>query len=310
LVERELAGRGAAFVRFDTDAYPERTDLSFGVGPDGERVGLEVGGKALDGHAVGAVYWRHLRSPRRPSIADPEARRMAESEWRATLEGALLSLDAYWLNHPHANRLARHKPLQLTLAAREGFALPETRITADPAEIRALHRAWDGRMVAKLAGGQLLGPSAEEQYAVYTTLVTEEDLRSAAALAACPAIYQRYLDKDFELRVTVVGDQVFACRIDSPEHADARVDWRRARHSVSLRQFELDGALAARCVALARRLSLDFAGLDLIVTPAGETVFLELNAAGRWAWIEHATGMSIAAAIAERLTGPDARATA
>jgi hypothetical protein len=43
------------------------------------------------------------------------------------------------------------------------------------------------------------------------------------------------------------------------------------------------------------------AGLDLIVTPGGDTVFLELNAAGQWAWIEAATGLPIAAAIAEEL---------
>ncbi len=50
-----------------------------------------------------------------------------------------------------------------------------------------------------------------------------------------------------------------------------------------------------------RRLGLDLAGLDLIVTPEGETIFLEVNAAGQWLWVQEATGMPIASAIVDRL---------
>jgi D-alanine-D-alanine ligase-like ATP-grasp enzyme len=48
---------------------------------------------------------------------------------------------------------------------------------------------------------------------------------------------------------------------------------------------------------------LRFAALDFIVTPDGEYVFLEANPNGQWAWIEHETGLPIAAAIADALEG-------
>jgi glutathione synthase/RimK-type ligase-like ATP-grasp enzyme len=301
LVASELAARGVPVVRFDTESYPERSAVELRVDARSS-VRLRVAGEELDGESVAGVLYRHLRLPAAPRIDDEVGRRLAESELRAALEGALLSLDAYWLNHPQANRLSRHKPLQLTLAAAEGFSVPETRITADPEEVRSLFRAWDGRMVAKLVGGQVVAPSAEDQYVIYTTLLSEDDLASDAALTACPAIYQRYVEKLFELRVTVVGDEVFACRIDSQAHEDGRVDWRRAgRDALALSEHRLDPSVARMCVSLARRLNLELAGLDLIETPEGETVFLELNAAGQWAWVEHATGMPIAAAVADRL---------
>jgi hypothetical protein len=36
--------------------------------------------------------------------------------------------------------------------------------------------------------------------------------------------------------------------------------------------------------------------------PDGRLVFLEVNASGQWAWVEEATGMPIAAAIARLLS--------
>jgi glutathione synthase/RimK-type ligase-like ATP-grasp enzyme len=288
--------------RLDTDIHGERSMAELVIDGDRVQARLHVGERELDGDEVTAVLYRHMHLREAPHIPEPKARELAESELRAALEGALLALDAYWLNHPSANRLARNKPLQLALAVREGLAVPETRITDDPEEIRGLYRRWNGWMVAKLVGGQILAPTADEQYVVYTTLVEPDDLRSDAALAACPAIYQRRVEKAFDLRVTVVGDRLFACRIDSQGDEQGAVDWRHAGvGAVPIHPYELDADTAGKCLGLMRGLGLDLAGLDLIVTPAGETVFLEVNAAGQWLWVQEATSMPIAAAIVEQL---------
>jgi glutathione synthase/RimK-type ligase-like ATP-grasp enzyme len=256
---------------------------------------------------VDAILYRHVRLATAPHIADPEGRRFAESELRYALDGALLSLDAYWLNHPLANRRARHKPLQLSLAAREGLALPETCVTRDPTEIRELYRRWDGRMIGKLVAGPPAGESAEDMYVVYTTRLEEGDLSSDAALSAAPAIYQRLVEKAYDLRVTLVGDRVFPCRINSQEREDASTDWRARQGELVYEPCEIDDDLADRCRSLARRLGIDFAGMDFIVTPDGESVFLEVNAAGQWGWFQEQAGLPIAAAIADRLMAAPAR---
>jgi glutathione synthase/RimK-type ligase-like ATP-grasp enzyme len=157
-------------------------------------------------------------------------------------------------------------------------------------------------MVAKLAGGQIVGESIESQYIIFTTPVTPEYLADADALSACPAIYQRRVAKQHELRVTVVGDEIYACRIDSQAREESKVDWRAAGYtSLDHQPCELDEAIADRCRALLRTLGLEIAGLDFIVTPEGETVFLEINPAGQWSWVEQETGLPIADAIARRL---------
>jgi glutathione synthase/RimK-type ligase-like ATP-grasp enzyme len=289
--------------RLDTDLHGERSMAELLIAGDHVQTRLHLPDRReLDGDDVTAILYRHLHLREAPNILEPLARELAESELRATIEGALLAIDAYWLNHPYANRLARNKPLQLALAVRAGLSVPETRITDDPEEIRALHGRWGGQMVAKLAGGQIAAPTAEEQYVVYTTLVGPDDLSSDAALAACPAIYQQRVEKAFDLRVTIVGERIFACRIDSQDHEQGAVDWRGAgAGALPIRPYELDPATASKCLVVMRALGLDLAGLDLIVTPRGETVFLEVNAAGQWLWVQEATNMPIAGAIVDQL---------
>ncbi len=312
LIAEELAARDARVVWLDTERCArDPTLVRFGADGTHASALLRAGGGELAGDEVGAVLFRHFHVPTAPHVADGAARDLAESELRGAIEGALLSLDAHWVNPPGANRTARHKLLQLALATREGLTVPETRVSSDPDEIRALHRAWGGRMIAKLVGGQVVAATADEQHLVFTTLLEEDDLREDASLAACPALYQRLVEKAFELRVTVVGDELFACRIDAGHTPDGKVDWRVAGTAgVDLAAHELDADVGRRCIALTRRLGLQVAGIDLIVTPDGETVFLELNAAGGWAWVQRAVGLPIAAAIAENLIAGAQRAPA
>jgi glutathione synthase/RimK-type ligase-like ATP-grasp enzyme len=298
-----LSARGVSALRLDTDLHGDRSLAQLETRAGKIHSILRVGAEEIDGDEISAILYRHVHLHEAAHLQAPEARDLARSELRATLEGALLAIDCHWLNHPEANRGARSKPRQLALAARLGFELPETAITDDPQRIRDLYERWGGEMVAKLVGGQVIPADGKGEYAVFTTLVTAEDLLSEEALSACPAIYQRRVEKAFDVRVTVVGKRLFACRIDSQETLEGTVDWRRAGvASTSIVTFELDRETAERCLGLTRALGLESAGLDFVVTPAGEMVFLEVNAQGQWLWVQQATGMPIAEAFAERLT--------
>jgi hypothetical protein len=47
---------------------------------------------------------------------------------------------------------------------------------------------------------------------------------------------------------------------------------------------------------------INFASIDLIVTPSGEFVFLDLNPNGQWLWLEVELGLPLVAAMADLLT--------
>jgi glutathione synthase/RimK-type ligase-like ATP-grasp enzyme len=118
----------------------------------------------------------------------------------------------------------------------------------------------------------------------------------------CPTLLQEYVEKAHELRVTIVGERTFACRIDSQAVPGAESDWRRVDpFKVPHRMVELDPAVESALKAMMREGGLLYGAFDLIVTSQGEHVFLELNPNGQYLWIELITQAPLSAAMADLL---------
>jgi hypothetical protein len=200
-----------------------------------------------------------------------------------------LAPKAYWVNDIEARERALLKSPQLEAARAVGLATPETLFSNDPAEIRRFHAEHrTAGVVFKLVyQSHWHAQASGERHALYTTQLRGEDLRDDAALSSCPAIYQRKLEKRYELRVTCMDEVCFAARLDSQSRESTRMDWRAdfSRPLVPSR-VELPPAVAQRCIALLRRMGLAFGCIDLVVTPEGEHVFLEVNEMGQFLFIE------------------------
>lgn len=115
-------------------------------------------------------------------------------------------------------------------------------------------------------------------------------------------LFQQWVPKDYEVRLTVVDDQFFAARIDARSPA-AETDWRADYHALDYTAIETPEFVRTRVSELLHRLGLRFGALDFVVSPDGQWWFLECNPNGQWAWIETETAMPIAAAIADALEG-------
>lgn len=300
-----LLAAGHPVVRFDTDRIANGCCVSFTDDGISARPRLVVDDYDFDVSDVRSVWWRRPEPIKAYGVlnADAGAAAFIEHEWMAAVHGVLRTIDARWVSHPEALKLANHKVLQLLAARALGFRIPATCMSADPAVIREFCEHHDYKVVAKLVNA---GPPRVEppglQYMVFTTPVTPDDLADDAALASAPAIYQAYVDKLHELRVTVVGDAVFACAIDSQATVDTSVDWRHYDlESTPHRATQLESAVRDACLALTRRFNLAFGAIDLIVTPEKEVVFLEINPNGQWGWIEDMTGLPIGHSLANLL---------
>ena len=54
---------------------------------------------------------------------------------------------------------------------------------------------------------------------------------------------------------------------------------------------------------MVERLGLCYGAIDMILTPDGRYVFIEINPNGQYLWIEQETGLPISAAICDLLMG-------
>jgi glutathione synthase/RimK-type ligase-like ATP-grasp enzyme len=140
---------------------------------------------------------------------------------------------------------------------------------------------------------------------VFTSPVKPEDLTDLSGLSLCPATFQEMIPKALELRATVVGDRVMSASIDSQSSERAANDWRRdgLRLIQDWRPYQLPQEVEEKILRLMDYFVLNYGAVDIIVTPDGRHVFLEVNPAGEFFWLERSPGLPISDAIADVLLG-------
>lgn len=221
-------------------------------------------------------------------------------ENRAAMLGGILGLQGRWMSHPAAVWQAENKPFQLAIAQELGFRIPRTLITNDVDAIRSAATKI-GRMVVKPARtGHVVHGGVDR--AIYTSELLPEHLEDLSGAELSPAIYQELVPKRFDIRVTIVGQQLFAVAIDSQSDPAAVIDWRHTDNPhLPHERTALPGDLQRRLHLLVERLGLTFAAIDLVETPHGDFVFLEVNPNGQWLWLDDALDLGISSAVASWL---------
>ena len=289
-----LERRGVPFFRLDTDRFPSEVQASF----DPQR-GLSIsdGDMHISHREVKSVWYRRNVAPNLPEDLDVGSSEFCEREARMFLEGALTSLPTQrWLSSPQAIWLAERKPYQLAKAAQLGFTLPRTIVTNDEAAVKGF--ALENELVAKaVSSGYIKGIDGNR--AIFTNALVPGDLEDLSGLALAPVIFQENIVKSSDIRVTVVGNDVFAAEILSQSRESSNVDWRATDDpDLEHRPHELPSMLARQCLSLVSNLGLAFGALDFALTPDGTYVFFEINPNGEWLWLEDQLGLPISDRIA------------
>jgi glutathione synthase/RimK-type ligase-like ATP-grasp enzyme len=295
----ESRRRGIDFFRLNTELLPSMAcSFSDRILDDWT---LTLDGRTVCGSQVSGAYFRRPGKPRIcENIIDDAARRYAESEWASLLKSLYTRLEGRWLNSPTQIVLAEDKPRQLLLAHRLGFDVPAARITNDLQTAQQITEHFNA--IAKPLRESLL--TGERESVMFTTRLDGLCAADAPALALAPIIVQQEIAKQYDVRVTVVGQRVFAVAIGSQAHAETAVDWRRGSHAdLKHELIQLPERLQQQCIELTRALGLRFGAIDLICDQDDRFWFLEINPNGQWAWLENMTGAPITSAIVDELQG-------
>lgn len=303
LVTAALEARGARAFRLDTDRFPTEVRLALHQ-PRGRGTLRTPAGEVALGDIAAVWYRRAAIGAALPGDMDRQHRAAALQESRATLVGMLESLDCFTMDRVSTVRAAEHKPRQLELASALGLAVPRTLTANDPAAVRAFWDLCGGRVVVKAMTSFAIRDDDGHEQVVFTSPLAAEDLDHLDQLALSPMTFQEHIAKSVELRVTLIGGRVFAAAVDSQSLERARVDWRKegSRLVRSWSPYPLPPEVAAALLRLAAELRLSYGAADVLVTPDGRHVFLELNPAGEWFWLDDVFGpAALSSAIAETL---------
>ena len=307
-----IARQGDEAIRFDTDRYPTEVRLTAYHGASGdERLTLTNEAGEFDLREVTAIWHRRLDfGGQLPAGLDKQLRHASLGETSAAAHGMLASLKAFRMDHLHHIRHAENKQLQLQVARELGLDTPRTLTTNDPAAVRAFAKSCEDQMVTKMLSSFAIYDEGKE-LVVFTNPVKPEDLADLSGLSLCPATFQELLPKSLEIRVTVVGQRVMSACVDSQVSARAAHDWRRdgLRMLQDWRTYKLPDEVEEKILRLMDYFCLNYGAIDIILTPDGRHVFLELNPCGEFFWLERTPGLPVSEAIAALLLEHSRRAT-
>ena len=285
-----LEQQGHRAIRWFCADFPEQCSIS--MSPEGDAptqlAVSDAQGVLFD--TLPDIYWNRRLSPPVVGAGLPEGdRQFALRESQVLLSGALglASQHAFAVNDVHRASRAENKVLQLAAARELGFTLPDTLISNDPDRIRRfLRRHEKGGAIFK-SFRPVTWESEDRLAMLFTARVDESVLPDDALLRLAPGIFQARVPKAYELRITCMGDELIAARLDSQSTDQGKTDWRIAQLAeLAITPVELPVDLQQRCRALLRQLGLVFGCIDVIVTPEGEHVFLEINQMGQFLWVE------------------------
>lgn len=301
LLVAEMRRRDMPCVRWNLDRYPLGSALNYRLSDEVDAIEIVSDGRRVDFDQVGSVWCRAFTPLAFPEDFNPADRKFAQVEAERALAGLLSRPDILWINHPQRYALANSKPAQLAMARRLGFAIPTTLISNDPDEVATFIDAAPGPVVYKCFSQALDVESGKGQF---TGIVTARERANLDLIRATPGVFQHYVEKAYEVRITVVGGRVFAGRINSQDNADTKVDWRHRPFDMASEPHALPQPIARGVVAFLESFGLGYGAFDFIVAPDGTYVFLEVNPGGQYMWVEAATGMPITAALVDALCAP------
>ena len=270
------------YYRFNCeDSLEEDITLRFGNNSQHRFNGKKINFKS--------VWYRRLKLPNVSSTILEEKIYLL-NEVEAFITNFFGVIKAKWLSEPTALRSAGNKFLQLLLAEEIGFKVPKTIVTNNKDSIVNFYNSNSGTIVKPINSGRI-NYANDTSKLIFTSLIPKEYIKKIDEFDVVPSIFQEYIEKEYELRVTVVDRKVFAAKVHSQSDQETLIDWRRKK--LTFTAYDLPNELQNLCVTMLEKLGISFGAFDFIKTSDGEYYFLEVNPNGQWAWIEMDTGLKI-----------------
>lgn len=306
-VAKEIQNSGNNIIRLNTDNIIE--NFNYEITNLGT-TNFELTGNILDSNidftidSYDTVWFRKPQAVEiKPNDIDPTVVKLLNSEMNVFIkEFYNINLNKRWVNSTWANQKASCKLAGLTVAKKIGFRVPDTIVTNNPLSAEMFAKKCNWSILTKPFLGRAFNMQ-DKIYHSYSVKVSKHEFYELKdRIKNCTSIFQEYIEKKLELRVTVIGNEIFTAAIYSQEDERTLYDC-RAIDAYNLKHIEylLPEHIKRKVLEFNRHYELNFSTFDIILTPENEYVFLECNPNGQWLWIEDLTGMPLSKTMADFL---------
>jgi glutathione synthase/RimK-type ligase-like ATP-grasp enzyme len=271
--------------------------LEFEVNPAGNSNCI-VEDVFFDLSEVNSVLFKRVPS-RFNTPADDQDRPYLNNERKHFFEGLYLTFsNAKWINPMFATHIAERKIYQLHTASRMGLDTPRSIITNNRQKALDFLRGNQASIIKPVSNG--LQVLTDITYSIYTTAIDPDDFGDLALAKTfeTPVFLQNRIMNSADIRVTIVGQHLFAVKIVKEGN---EVDWRKPEIIKKYELMQLPAELEKKLLQLNKFLGMIYSAIDLILTPKGEFIFLEINPVGEWVWLEHELGIDISGKLIQEL---------
>lgn len=236
------------------------------------------------------IYSIYYRKPTFPDLNeyDVSYHAMIHKDIIAIINGIVDAFSGTVLTKPYILRLTENKVYQLLYAEKHGFINPSSYIGNDQYQANDYNQA----IIKPLSAGKVHTNDGVEIYQTHIFQGTNEDV------SLTPIYVQEYMNKQYEVRLTIINQYAYAVRIDTIDQVDWRNDYEH--HHYTLIKCPED--IIKKCYNMMEDFRIVFGAFDFIVTPDDEWVFLEVNPNGQWLWLEESLHLDISQKIVEYLT--------
>jgi hypothetical protein len=295
----EIEKKGFSVFRLNSDEIPHSISVEFSCDKNKTSFTINhISGRSFSTSDVHAVWWRKPSQFSFLGDLSSEELKFATIEWNKLIDGIFIPLECVWVNRPFDVHMANSKIEQLIRAKKFGFSIPKTCITNNPNAVKnfsQLNRFTIFKPLsspdlgqAGITGSDNLSGSPKKYKMTQTTLIQDLQLQEISKIELAPGIFQEYVEKKLEIRVTVIGKKVFAASIDSQSSEETRIDWRNPSHNANIRwkKFDLPVEIEEKCLMFSESYGLNFSTMDIILDKTGDYVFLENNPNGQFLFME------------------------
>ncbi|WP_061235501.1 hypothetical protein, partial [Leptospira weilii] len=173
-----------------------------------------------------AIWFRRFLSPEMFKNR-PDSVWLLE-EYHSFIINLIVSQNCRIMSDPYCIDRAENKALQLVVARNLKFSIPKTLLTGNISEIKSFYDANNQSIIVKPISCNRT-TIEKNDYQIFTNRVKKLDLLGIDSSLPFPSIYQEFIDKEYDVRVTVIGDTAYSAFVESQENVETSIDWRKKR---------------------------------------------------------------------------------